>query len=119
MEKNIIEFTLGLLNQIKLYHWSTKSYAAHRALDQLHKDLSTLTDTLVETYLGNQGHQRTKFRIYTESHSETGDILPYLKNSYSHLKVLRKSFKSQSELQNTVDEMTTAINQAIYLLNLN
>ena len=118
MEKNIIEFAFGLLNQIKLHHWATKSYATHKALDQLHEDLSKLVDTLVETYIGNQERQPIeKFTVSTVSHSGTDDILPFLKQSYVQIKTLRKSFK-QTELQNTADEMSSAINQAIYLLNL-
>ena len=118
MEKNIIEFAFGLLNQIKLYHWLTTSFATHKALDQLHETLSKHIDALVETYIGgNQGRQRAEFRVQTMSHSNTFDIVPFLKQSHTDLKEFRRLFK-QPELQNIVDEMSTSINQALYLLNL-
>jgi len=40
-----------LLN-LKIYHWTTNSYKAHKITDNLYLKLQTLMDTYVETSLG-------------------------------------------------------------------
>ena len=118
MEQEIIEFMFNALNQIKLFHWATKSFAAHNALDSLHGTLSTHVDTLVETYIGTFARQPLGvFQVNTVCHSDTSEIIPYLRNLYAALKKLRKKF-NQTELQNIMDEISTAVTQALYLLNL-
>jgi hypothetical protein len=49
-----IEF-LCILNQIKLFHWNTKSYAAHIAFAQAYKKLEKNIDAFVEMWQGEYG----------------------------------------------------------------
>jgi hypothetical protein len=42
---------------IKLYHWSTTSYARHQVADTLLRELQEATDRLVEVYVGKYGRE--------------------------------------------------------------
>ncbi len=39
-------------NELRLHHWGTKSYSAHKALGKLYEGLDVLIDSFTETYLG-------------------------------------------------------------------
>ncbi len=43
---------LTIRNQIKLYHWQTKSFARHKATDDLTAALDLAIDNFVEVYMG-------------------------------------------------------------------
>ena len=45
----------GALQQIKLLHWQTKSYARHKAYDDIYHSLGDLVDKFVEMYMGKYG----------------------------------------------------------------
>jgi hypothetical protein len=118
MEQALIQFSFTLLNQIKLFHWATKSYAAHKALGDLHDLLSDLIDDLVESYVGSAGLQPLGlFEVRTVATSDLKQIIPYIKSSLANLRRIRKDIK-ESELQNKVDEMLGAMDKSLYLLNL-
>ena len=46
---------LTLLNQLKIYHWKTKSYAQHNAFGDVYETLDELIDTYVEVFIGKYG----------------------------------------------------------------
>ena len=118
MEKDIIEFSLNLLNQVRVFHWMTTSYAQHKALGDLYEALSDNVDTLVETYIGNKDRQQMiTFQIQTSANSDLTHLSMFLKQAYNDLKVFRGQIKT-TEIQNVIDELSTNINQAVYLLKL-
>ncbi len=107
-----------MLNQIKLFHWATKSYAAHKALGDLHDLLSESVDDLVESYIGSAGRQPLGvFGVETSSSTDLKQTIPFLKECLKMLRRLRTDIKA-SEIQNKIDEMLGAIDKTLYLLNL-
>ena len=116
MEKKIIQFVFGVLNQVKLYHWATRGYSVHKALDDLHTNLGTNIDKLVEVFLGTD-RPVGKFTVTTSSNSNTGDLGVFLKEARGGFQKMRGLLK-QSQLQNIVDEITADIDQTLYLLRL-
>jgi hypothetical protein len=48
----IVPTFLHMLNTVKLYHWKTKSFAAHKATDDLYGSLNSKIDEFVEVMLG-------------------------------------------------------------------
>ena len=40
-EVSIIQYMLGIISQIKLYHWTTMKYGVHKALDDLYEKTNT------------------------------------------------------------------------------
>ncbi len=118
-EVTLLQFVLGMLSQIKLYHWATMSYAKHKALDELHGSMSSKVDRLVECYLGRLKKQPLKtFHIETKASSDTKLIEKSLDGYRNTLITMRKEFDKMSELQNILDEMIADLDQAAYLLRL-
>lgn len=50
--------------QLKIFHWQTKSYSEHKALDKLDKSLIELNDKWVESY---QGNEATRIKVVNNS----------------------------------------------------
>lgn len=119
-EKTFFEFFLGLLGQIKVLHWSTMSYSNHKALDDLHKNLSELVDEFIEVYMGRFNKQPIEiFTINMNATSDTNNIIPYLEEQREIIRNIRnKHFKTTTEIQNIVDSMMSLISNTIYLCKL-
>ena len=54
----IVAIFFNIRDQIKLYHWQTKSFAEHKATDDLIGKLDTNIDMFVEAYMGRYGRPR-------------------------------------------------------------
>lgn len=121
-EQKILGMMLGMLDQVKMFHWSTMSYPKHVALDTLHGTLSGLVDRFVEAYIGRFKKQPLKpfsVELVATTDPTSGRIAKFLEGERDKLIALRKGFeKTSSALQNILDEMTSAIDQTLYLLNL-
>lgn len=52
---NLIGQLLKATNVAKMWHWKVKSFAQHLALGELYDGLNTLTDELMEMYMGRFG----------------------------------------------------------------
>ena len=51
---DLITIFLNLLNNVKIYHWKTRSYAVHKATDELYEKLNEQIDQFVEVLLGKK-----------------------------------------------------------------
>lgn len=115
----LMEKFLGMLGQIKVFHWSTMSYAKHKALDELHSSLSETVDKFMEVFIGKFKKQPIKvFKIKMDAVSDTSKLDKYLETERESLRKLHTQLEKSSELQNILDEMMGSFNQAIYLCNL-
>ena len=54
--EQIVRYTLEYSNQIRYYHWQTKSFAQHEALGKFYEGISGTLDTLVEIWSGRLGN---------------------------------------------------------------
>jgi len=120
LEKTLFEYFLGILGQIKIYHWTTMNYAIHKALDELHEKLSDDIDNIIEIYIGKFNKQPIKnFDIQMSANTNAMNVLDFLDNERENIKAMReKYFKKCSDIQNIIDNMLGSINRAIYLCNL-
>lgn len=118
-ENKVMEYFLGLLGQIKVFHWATMSYAQHKALDEFHESLSGLVDKFVEVYIGRYKKQPIKsFKITMDAVSDMTKLDKFLEVERENVRKMHPGFNKSSELQNILDEMLAAFDQAIYLCNL-
>ena len=114
---------LEYLSQIKFFHWQTKSYAEHKALDKLFSGLLELSDALVESAMGKYGRPKAENlqSNYALSDYQEGCLEEYL-NSLIHCytQECKNSLdpKSDSDLLNILDEMIALVNKTKYLLTL-
>jgi len=119
-EKFLFEYFLGLLGQIKVFHWTTMNYAKHKALDDLHSSLSNEIDDLMEVYIGKYEKQPIeKFNISMNATSDTSELIIYLQEQREFIRGIRnKNFKSCSEIQTIFDNILSVISKTIYLCKL-
>jgi hypothetical protein len=121
-EKEITKKFLEMLNTIKLYHWKTYSYPAHKATDDLYSKLGESTDKFIEVLLGKAqnrinllGSKTLRLRDMKspeEFKRIIGEYKSYLVNLNSN-----KAMKSMSntDLFNIRDEILGDLNQFLYL----
>ena len=119
-EKFLFKYFLGLLGQIKVFHWATMNYSKHKALDDLHSSLSNNIDELMEVYIGKFDKQPLElFDISMNANSNTNKIIDYLNENREIIRGIRnKHFKNYSEIQNILDSILSSISKTIYLCKL-
>lgn len=118
------EYILDLLqiqNQLKIFHWQTKSYARHNAYGQTYDDMSDLIDTFVEVCIGKHG----RFSV-NQSALELVDLndetLKTFLNAVTNFLISlsgKLDPKNDTDLLNIRDEMLAKVNKLKYLLTLN
>lgn len=114
---------LSFLDQLKIYHWQTRSYAEHKALGKAYDAISGLTDTLVETYLGKYGKlfANKEYSFSIESYTEGMDVKKaIITRKLTLMNYLRNDLLSDNDkdLLNIVDSIEVEINHLQYLLDL-
>jgi hypothetical protein len=115
---SFITHLLCVLDNIKSYHWSCKSYARHKASDELHGTLSKLVDSFVEIYLGEHEKRPT---FGDDDHIELknwsdDEIIEMLKEFATWLANDLSGVAGNSlSLNHIIEEMSSAVHQALYL----
>lgn len=110
---DLISFSLLMLAQLRQMHWLTTNYVVHQTLGTLYSKVDPLVDTLVESYLGSGGSREvSRYTPPSQYNSEEA----VLKSFKTQLKKFRKNL--DSALQNVIDEITGAIDQSLYLMNM-
>jgi hypothetical protein len=120
-ENDVIQFFMGMVAQVKLFHWSTMSYAKHVALDSLHGSLSSKVDAFVECYIGKYNKQPLKsFTVQTKAVTDTSGLEKFLNAVCDQLTAMHKAFDKEKapELSNILEEMMAEIDRTMYLCKL-
>lgn len=116
----VVHTFIEMLNTVKLYHWKTRSYAEHKATDELYERLNEKIDRFVEVYLGkDEGRIKTWERGLeakqpnnkTEFKSRIYEYREFLKNLTLHF-----DGKKDSDLLSIRDDILGDINQFLYLM---
>lgn len=116
---SIVEVMLGIRNQVKLYHWQTRSFARHKATDDLTATLDTMIDNFVEVYMGKYGRPKVSGSIKLHNFSESAAKNFVAKQTDYLTKVLPKKLKStDTDLLNIRDEILGEVNKVLYLFTL-
>jgi len=113
----IVSTFMEMLNTVKVYHWNTRSYAEHKATDELYAKLNEHVDSFVEVMLGKRGdrlpHLRGKVPVVTKDAADFKSCI----FAYRHfLKRLGRCFSQDSDLMNIRDEILGDLNQFLYLM---
>ena len=109
-------FTLHIT--MKLYHWSTKSYARHKASDEFITSLLNMIDQFVESYSGRY-NKTPSINLISINMSDISDeqiIKVLLKAHYflSHI----EHYTKDSELLAIRDELLVQVDKTLYLFRL-
>jgi hypothetical protein len=94
------------------FHWSTDSYAKHKAVAKYYDSIVDLTDTFAESYMGKYG----KFTAFPSVYHQPKDPIRYMESLQSFVKEARQDLPQDSELQNIIDEIADLINSTTYKL---
>ena len=117
-----IHFLLTLRNQLKLYHWQTKTYSRHMAVDKVLGDLDTLVDSFVEIYIGKYGRPKlTGAQATLKLHNLTdAGATALCKSSVNYMlkQLVKDLVAADSDLVNLRDEMMGLMHQLLYLFTL-
>jgi DNA-binding ferritin-like protein len=115
---------------LQIYHWNTKSYARHKASDDLVQGLTTQMDKFVEVYMGINTKENIIInkKITLKNYNDTQisnsliDLLNYLEDLTLESRdktYLRKSkARVTSDLLNIRDDMMNEIHKTLYLFTL-
>lgn len=106
-----------VLNQLKIDHWQTKSYAEHKALGIAYETLDELFDKFVELLYGRVGIPTDNITYTIKSDSYGEDLL----NKYTAMRkgvvdYLHTIAQDDGDLKNTVDEIEGEFNHLLYRL---
>lgn len=118
---DFVTFFFELSNNTRLYHWMTKSYARHKASDELYARIIDLSDEFMETYMGKYGRpkqaQTTKLTLCSFSDKT---IIDYYKTCILLLEgEFTKSLnKEDTDLFNIRDEILGSLKKTLYLMTL-
>lgn len=122
MSANDVQFFFTMREQIKLYHWQTKSYPRHKSTDAVIDALDVSIDKYVEVYMGKYGRMKmtsgnTSIRV--SNLSETS-VLKFIKKCINYLNsdLVKKLKEHDTDLLNIRDEMLAELNQLLYLFTL-
>jgi hypothetical protein len=122
-EREITKKFLETLLMIKLFHWKTRSYATHKATDDLYSSLNEHMDKFIEVLLGKTG---TRVDLTSQKSIQLIDL-----NSQDELKRKINEFKgylvsltndstlrsmTNTDLLNIRDEILGDMNTFLYLL---
>jgi DNA-binding ferritin-like protein len=117
----LVNYFLQLLIVVKVYHWKTKSYAVHKATDELYEKLNEYIDTFVEVMLGKEGtrlNMKNRKIVITDPSSKT----EFKKIIYEYRILLEDKMNEyikedgNTDLYNIRDEILGNINQFLYLI---
>ena len=117
-----VQFFFTMREQIKLFHWQTKSYPRHKATDAVIDSLDTSIDKYVEVFMGKYGRMKmtgSTATIHVKNLSETS-IIKFIKTCIAYLNkdLVQRLSKDDSDLVNIRDEMLAELNQLLYLFTL-
>lgn len=115
-KKDVVVFFLELLTTVKMYHWNTYDYSAHKATDDLHSSLGGHIDKFMEVYMGTT-QQRISLgnrRSIALNDLSKGAMKSYIQKSIHYLEKLRLP-SNNTDLYNIRDEMLGDLNQFLYL----
>ena len=129
---HLVKVFFEMLNMVKLYHWKTRSYAQHKATDELYAKLNEHIDKFIEILLGKasgaSNSQNTNNTDRTKMMEKRIDLIDpnNVKDFKSRIFEYREFLtdfnmhfdsKHDTDLLNVRDEILGDINQFLYLLS--
>ncbi len=113
---NVIAFLFELQLCIKMFHWQTTSYAAHKETGLMFDNLIAATDEYVEQYMGTYGRPRvppnTAIRV---RNMDKASLVEFLRDGMAFM---NRRVPKDPHLLNLRDEITGMMAKALYLLTL-
>lgn len=117
----IVRDLLQMQNQLRIFHWQTKSYSAHKALGKAYENLDGLIDSFIETAMGraqtNLCDANMEIKLFDSATLNVNTALDTYREFLSGINH-KLNPETDSDLLNIRDEMLGVLNQTSYLLKL-
>lgn len=116
-----IQKLINFQNEIRLHHWGTKSYSAHKALGKLYERLDPILDGFTETYIGVKGREEIKQITELQLNGPFRTSIDQVLSSFEDFlmnEIEKEIGSDQTALLNIRDEMLGLVQQTKYLLTL-
>jgi hypothetical protein len=123
---NIGEIALNFMfvrDQVKIYHWATKSYARHKSSDDFVDHLTEKMDKFIEVMSGIEGvrlsvplGKKSQFVLKNESDTSIVELLESFRDWLSD--TLPKLLRKNTDLLNIRDDILSDVNNTLYLFTL-
>jgi DNA-binding ferritin-like protein len=103
---------------IKLFHWKTHNYGAHKATDEIYEKLNSHMDRFIEVIIGkNEKRINMKNVKSIKLHNiSDNDILKIRVDKFIKYLMSLDKMKLDPDLYNIRDDIVTDLNQFLYLL---
>jgi competence CoiA-like predicted nuclease len=115
MNDNVALFAATLLHSATnthFFHWSTNSYAQHKALRSYYDEIVDLTDAYVEAYMGAYEQLKTFPSVY----HQPKEPVKYMQSLQKFIKEARKDLPEDEQLCNLVDAIADLVDSTVYKL---
>jgi hypothetical protein len=112
----LVQFVFETLDTVKLYHWSTRKYADHKATDLLYTYLVTAYDNLMEVFFRDSEIEFTRQNVVVDV-LDHATFSTYLQGMIMFLQS-NEYLSSRDELKNIRDDIIANISKTLYLLRL-
>jgi len=121
--RKMVRSMLEMLPTIKFYHWTTGSYATHKATDGIYGKLNDHMDSYVETMLGkfNNKLKVSDFKTLNVTNIDSNEKMEKHVNHFiNELRIYNQDLdqENDSDLLNIGDEIVADLNVFLYLLRL-
>jgi hypothetical protein len=120
-----IQRLLQTRDQSQIFHWNTKSYAAHVALGSFYDSLLDSIDSFFETSKGKYPDVFSKkakipFSVISEPNVTAETMIPFFSGFNEFLEGVCRECETSGDLdiQDIVLDMKNATNKLLYLLTL-
>lgn len=107
-------------DNVKVFHWSTTSFAAHKASDDFVTAITEKMDKLIETLQASRSRRiemAPMSQIEISPHTELSIVI-FLKNYRNWLydDLTKALLEKETDLISLKDDMISDVNQLLYLL---
>jgi hypothetical protein len=122
-EVRIIKKFMTMLNMVKLFHWKTLSYPAHKATDKLHEKLNEHIDRYVEVMMGSRNsklNMKDFKNMKLENLENKKELEKYINKTKKEMLEYHKELNENIDvgLMAIRDEIIADLNRFLYLLRL-
>lgn len=118
LKEQIVTEFFEMLLCIKLFHWKTYNYGAHKATDEIYEKLNLHMDRFIEVIIGineKRMHMENVKSIKLHFINDIDQMKTYVEKFIKYLMSLNKK-KLSPDLCNIRDDIVTDLNHFLYLL---
>lgn len=112
--KEVLLMLMEASQQVRVFHWNTKSYAEHVALGDLYEAIDASADEIAESLIGIEGKRPVLSGTIKVSDYKRNAVPAFL----NALAVQLEAFDGSTDVLNLRDDLLSKVHKTLYLLTL-